>query len=503
MKIVHRYILREHAGPLVFALSALTSLLLLNFIAKRFPDLVGKGLPWSVIVEFLLLSLPFTIAMTLPMAVLVATLHAFSRFAAENEITAFKASGVSMQLLVRPVILASAVLALFMVWFNDQVLPRANHRLATLQADIARVKPTLALSEQVINEVVRGQLYLRAARIDPATNAMRDVTIYDLANRFQRRTIRADSGALGFTAGGSDLVLTLYDGHSTETAGNAPERLQRSFFKEDRLVVRGVATQLERDDVVDPTYKSDREMTVCELQDKVRERAVARDSSWARLRAAEEREIAAGRLSLEDALLAGRSAPSEPWGLANLYCALKAKWAAVKLVDAAEAAQAPSRRSDPPPPRPRNPDASPEQYESVVLQGMRYEYTSAQSGIDRYRVEIEKKFAIAAACVVFVLLGAPIALRFPRGGVGLTIGVSLGVFAVYYVGLLAGEALSDRGAVDPALAMWLANIVMGIIGVVLTVRLGSEGSTSRGSETSEWWGRVLDRWRARARKRSA
>jgi lipopolysaccharide export system permease protein len=503
VKILHRYILREHAGPLVFALSALTSLLLLNFIAKRFPDLVGKGLPWTVITEFLLLSLPFTIAMTLPMAVLVATLHAFSRFASENEITALKASGVSMQTLVRPVILAATGLALFMIWFNDQVLPRANHRLATLQADIARVKPTLALSENVINEVVRGQLYLSAARIDPATNAMRDVTIYDLANRFQRRTIRADSGALGFTAGGSDLVMTLYDGHSTETAGNAPERLQRSFFKEDRLVVRGVATQLERDEVADPTYKSDREMTVCELQSKVAERGVARDSSWVRLRAAEEREIAAGRLTQADAMLAGRDLPKEPWGLANLYCALQAKLAGVQLVQEAAAAQAPSRRPEKAPPPPRRRVESPPEYESVVLQGMRYEFTSAQSGIDRYRVEIEKKFSIAVACVVFVLLGAPIALRFPRGGVGLTIGVSLGVFAVYYVGLLAGEALSDRGTVDPALAMWLTNILMGIVGVVLTARLGSEGSTSRGSETSEWWGRLIDAWRARFKKRPA
>ena len=66
----------------------------------------------------------------------------------------------------------------------------------------------------------------------------------------------------------------------------------------------------------------------------------------------------------------------------------------------------------------------------------------AQSTIDGDSVEIEKKFAIAAACVIFVLLGAPVALRFPRGGVGLTIGVSLGVFGLYYVGLVAGEALA-------------------------------------------------------------
>ena len=134
---------------------------------------------------------------------------------------------------------------------------------------------------------------------------------------------------------------------------------------------------------------------------------------------------------------------------------------------------------------------------------MRFELSSTQSGIDRYRVEIEKKFAIAAACIVFVLLGAPIALRFPRGGVGLTIGASLGVFAIYYVGLLAGEALADRAMLDPAIAMWGTNVLLGIVGVVLTLRLGSEGSTSRGSETSEWWGRTWDAVRTRFRRRSA
>ena len=91
VKIITRYVLKEHVGPFVFALSALTSLLLLQYIARRFGDLVGKGLSWQVITEFFLLSIPFTVAMTLPMSVLVAVLYAFSRLAAENEITALKA----------------------------------------------------------------------------------------------------------------------------------------------------------------------------------------------------------------------------------------------------------------------------------------------------------------------------------------------------------------------------------------------------------------------------
>ena len=134
----------------------------------------------------------------------------------------------------------------------------------------------------------------------------------------------------------------------------------------------------------------------------------------------------------------------------------------------------------------------------VVLDGMKLELRIAQRTVDQYRVEIEKKFAIATACLIFVLLGAPIALRFPRGGVGLTIGVSLAVFGLYYVGLLGGEALADRDLIGPAVAMWSTNILLGIVGLALMARIGSEGATSRGSETLEWWNRLVDRLRRRA-----
>jgi len=519
VKIVARYILREHAGPLVFALSALTSLLLLNFVAKKFGDLVGKGLPWSVIAEFLLLSIPFTLAMTLPMAVLVATLHAFSRFAAENEITAFKASGVSMQRLVRPVILASVVLTLFMIWFNDQVLPRANHRLATLQSDIARVKPTLALQEQVINEVVPRQLFLRAGRIASGSNQMKDVTIYDLGDPTRRRTIVADSGELAFNATGEDLILTLHDGSMIELTGTDPDQLQRSFYKTDMIKVRGVAVRLDRNEDR-RSYRSDRELTVCELQARVDDAALQRDSAFVRLERAKDST--------------GTARPARPprdvGGAGGLYCRALGLVAALTgrdtvtpellepasaggLSSTAQAQLAAMQSARPPKPRPAGapPPGSREasdtevvaaapqrrQVSEIELMGMQLELDVAQNTIDQFRVEIEKKFAIATACIVFVLLGAPIALRFPRGGVGLTIGVSLAVFGVYYVGLLGGEALADRALVGPSIAMWAANALLGIIGVILTLRLGSEGSTSRGSETSEWWGRIMERVRRR------
>ena len=176
VKIITRYVLKEHIGPFVFALSALTSLLLLQYIARRFGDLVGRGLAWQTITEFFLLSIPFTLAMTLPMSVLVATLYAFSRMASENEITAFKAGGVSTRALMRPAVIAACLMSFFMLYFNDQLLPRANHQLATLQMAILRTKPTFALKSQIINTIREGSLYLRAGSIEEANIFTSSVT---------------------------------------------------------------------------------------------------------------------------------------------------------------------------------------------------------------------------------------------------------------------------------------------------------------------------------------
>ena len=115
----------------------------------------------------------------------------------------------------------------------------------------------------------------------------------------------------------------------------------------------------------------------------------------------------------------------------------------------------------------------------------------SQRSRDRYEIEINKKFSLAAACLIFVILGAPIALRFPRGGVGLVIGVSLVVFALYYVGLIGGEALANKAIIPPFWAMWGTNVLMTFAGIVLLFRMGHEENSGRGGD----WGDRIDKLR--------
>src|SRR6266702_3008945 len=264
VRTISRYLLRQHVAPLVFALAALTSLMLIQQVAKQLSGLLGKGLPPGVIAEVFVLSLPFIVAVTLPMAVLVAVLHVFTRLAGDNEMTALQAGGVSVARVVAPVLAGATGVALLSFLWNDQLLPRTNHQLRTLQVDIARKKPSLTLKEQVINEVVPGQTFLRASRIDGNTNKLKDVTLYDLGDAERRRIITADSGRMAYAAGGRDLFLTLTDGDIEEVNRTDPTQFNRTFYRTNRMRVSGVGNifiQTEHD-----TYKSDREMSTCEMR---------------------------------------------------------------------------------------------------------------------------------------------------------------------------------------------------------------------------------------------
>jgi len=119
VRLLGRYLLRQLVAPFCFALTALTSLMLLSQVAKKFGALVGKGLPWMVISEVFALSLPFIIAMTLPMAVLLAVLYTFSHLAADNEITAMRANGISVYQILAPVFIWGVGMAFFNLAFVD------------------------------------------------------------------------------------------------------------------------------------------------------------------------------------------------------------------------------------------------------------------------------------------------------------------------------------------------------------------------------------------------
>ncbi len=479
MGVLTRYLVRAHIGPFLFALSAITGLIFLNAVAQRIEGLVGKGLSWSVVSEFLVLSLPHTIALSLPMAVLVAVLYAFSDLAASNEIMAMAAGGIRPTRVLVPLFGMGLVLTGVMLFFNDQILPEANHRLKNLLVDIGRKSPTFQLREQVVNEIKTTdglyRYFLTASRIDPVTNELEDVTIFDANDPRHERTTYAARGTMAFNAAKTDLYLTLYDGVVNEVESEREGGFQRLFFQKQIVPLRGVGDELERQ--AGGTERGDREMGFRMLRDRAAEKRkeLASVHEDTRDRALEAVRIALGRPAAGDSVgareLQLRRARGQIAGLGTN--------SSVSLLSRDDVTQGVVVRT--------NTNAS--------------RAEALREAVNRYEVELHKKWAIAFACLVFTLIGPPIALRFPRGGVGLVIAASTFIFSIYWVGLIGGESLADKGLGDPIVTMWIPNVIFTLVGVLLVRKMGGALDTPRGGGHTRWrrsFGLLLPRARARA-----
>ena len=480
MRIITKYLIRAHIGPFFFAFSALTGLLFLNAIAQRMGDLVGKGLAWSVIGEFMLLSLPHTVALTLPMAILVSVLYTFSELAAANEITAMAAGGIRPLRILVPLLGVGTILAGTMLFFNDQVLPEANHRLKNLIIDISQKSPTFSLRERVINVIETedrgGSVYLQAATIDRTTSELTEVVIYDLSDPSAHRTTYAARGTMAFSDRGTDLYLTLYDGDVLEADQNRSGEFNRSEFDVQIVPLRGIGDELERRE--GGNVRSDREMSIALLRAEID----SRTEEVGRIR----------RQSLEQAqkAIAGALGYPEP-GSADIDEAESAFRGGEGPVIAPSRGQRPLNNSD-------------DLTRITALTGRQNLglLSALQSASDQFRVEIHKKYSIAFACIVFVLLGAPLGIRFPRGGIGMVIVASVAIFAVYWAGLIGGENLANKDVLTPFWAMWTADLIFLGLGIALASRMSRTSGTNRGGvlgdvlfNLSSWGRRMATRYR--------
>jgi len=477
MRLLRSHILRSIVGPFVFAWAALTGMLMLNQLSRRFGDLVGKGLPAGVIVEVLLLFIPFIVALTLPMAILVAVLYGFSQLGIDNEITAMRASGISVPQMVRPVFVTGLLLALTNFIFIDQILPRTNLRLLNLQNDISRKKPTFALKETVMNNIPGSLYVLQANRIEPGSGRMREIVIYDMSPPDGRRMIYADSGYMAFEEGGKDLVLQLYDGHAHEYKTAEPATVQVTHFSVNTINVRNIQNAFQES--FGSVGKGDREMTTCEMMDRVAasEKEVARSAVRRRILA--ENDL---RALLQLFAVPEPPAPQEDAVVPSCGAWRRLERAIGRLILPRPAeAQAGAADSAPRVTGPLRAALSTISDVSVA----RDEAAFATRDVNQFKVEIHKKFTLSIACLSFVLIGIALALRFPRGGIGLVIGASLVIFALFYVSLTAGEQLADRGVISPALAMWFPNMVVLIAGIFGLFRVNKEFGSTRGGDLGD------------------
>lgn len=435
MRLLRSYILRLHLVPFLLGFGVITFLLVMDTLFDYLDLIVNRGLPVGTVLELFALSLGFIVALSAPCGVLVAALMTFGRLSQDNEITALRASGVNLwSVLVGP-LAASFGLALLLVAFNNWVLPETNHAFANLLVDIGRMRPTVRLQEGVfINDFPGYDLLVRS--VNGRTNEMRGVTIYQMNPGAPPTTIIAKRGRLTYTPDGRTVVLELKDGEihfiPPDNDGSS-RRYRRLEFKTHVINIPGAGGMLERT-VRD--VRGNREMTAAML-------LAQRDTTQRQLEAA-----AAGRLDhLRDLGVPDAELTElHPGHVENSAGVIAQIGALLGRRDALD----------------RIADKRPELRSEIEL--WRLERDAYLKRIANLSVEVHKKFALPFACVVFVMIGAPIGMRVRRTGPAVAF-LSVLFFMFYWLCLIGGEELANRLLMPPWLGMWLPNIVLGTLGI--------------------------------------
>ncbi len=432
MYLIHRYILRAHAGPFLFSLATLMFIFLLQFVMKFIDQLVGKGLTAWLIMELVALNLSWMLVLAVPMSVLVATLMAFGELSSRNEITAMKAGGVSIYRMMAPVLFAGVLVGLVMVWFNNDVLPESNHRLKALTTDIRRKKPTIALVDGVFSQDIPG--YSLLVRKASPTGDLAGVTLYDFSNPTRNAVITASHGTITLSPDYRKILLNLREGEIHELDMQDVNAYRRVRFTRHRIAMDVEGFDFERS-ATSAFTRGDRELSAPAM--------LLVSDSLDRLRLAQTGEL--GDLLTKE-----------------MEGTLKGIWDTGGIPPAFTGSYAPSTAL-----------VKARTMGSVVATYFfRMETLERQSS--QYWVEIHKKYSIPAACVVFVLVGLPLGIMARRGGFGIAATLSLGFFVLYWAFLIGGEKLADRGILSPFLGMWAANFIIGAMGIYLTFRTGRE-----------------------------
>ncbi len=447
--ILPRYILREHLSPFCFSFTMMALLFLLDLVFRHLSRILSKGLPPTIVMEFFGLNLAWIMATVAPMAVLTATLMAFGRLAADNEITAMQAGSISLMRQAMPVFLAAAALAAGLIWFNNNLLPDFNYRARVLAMDIARKKPGVKIEPGVwCNEIPHYGLLAQVLEDNGEVMKAAALLINDNNEPELRRTISARSGLIQASPGESALAFTLFNGEIQEINLNKLEEFRRLTFTKHSLSVPMDETTF--------FYRSESDI-----------RADREKSVTAMWQETEESRDAMARLAQSINSLVGTDLKKN-FGRSFDFVADSLALAPKKSKAGFLSEQKRILRQI-----------------SDLLANLQHLQRNAQ----KLLVEIHKKYAIAVACLVFVLIGAPLGVLARRGGLATGTALSLGFFLLYWACLIGGEDLADREIVSPFMAMWPANFLTGGFGFSIFRRIATGRFAPRSLRVESWFSR--------------
>ena len=443
MRLLRRYIIKELLSPFIFSLLVIVFILFIQFLLRAIDRFLGKGIDILTILEYLFLNLAWIIALAVPMAVLIASLMTFGRLSEDNEITAMRAAGISFLKIIRPALLFGTVICLLLLYFNNSVLPEMNFRARILSGDIYRKRPVMSIDPgHFIGDLPDYGMIIGGK----TGEIMEDVRIFSKNSRNKQTSIYSKTGELKTV--GNELVLTLYDGEIHELDVKDFGEYRRIQFSKHKINIPVDDLFLMRRDT---SNRTDREMTIPMMLERKQNYQNRVDNVWKRM--GNNYFKTTGDSIVPKTLkrtLSDLSDYQEDVEQDTSFSQIQINTKTRKI--------------------------------KTLERQMTNEFNllnSYQKSINKYGVEIHKKFSLPVASILFVLLGAPLGVLARKGGFIIGMSLSFGFFLIYYLLLIGGEEMADRNIVSPEVGMWTPNVVLFLIAFYLTVRTVRERTPLR------------------------
>ena len=422
------------------ALLILLFVLLTNFLLRSLEKFLGKGLDFFLILEYIFLNMAWILALAVPMAVLVSTLMAFGRLSSDNEISAMRSVSVSYLRLLFPVLLFGSIVTLCMIYFNNQILPEMNHKARMLSSDISQKRPDLDFEVGYFIETIPEYTFLLGSRDGEAFG---DVTIFSNRKDQKQQTITAKTGTISTVNNG--VVLHLSDGIIHEYIGNEKNEYRQIYFEKYQILIPVDNMVLNRKN---SSIRGDREMTYGMMKEKIFSYKDKIITTHDRIRNRLINE--ADKLEIDLALdnKSNLSLPMVQRVIASYHLTLEES---VTEIEGGSLSRVKRRLKN-------------------LRRGIESDFSLIESytnSINKYLVELHKKFSIPFASIVFILIGAPLGMMARKSGFAVSMAFSLGFFIIYWIFLISGEEFADRGYLSPALSMWLPNLVLTPLGLFM------------------------------------
>jgi lipopolysaccharide export system permease protein len=450
MYILQRYIIRQHIGPFVFGFFVIVLVWILNLLFTRLGNMLSRGLSIGVILEFFALNLAWIIALTVPMAILMACLMAFGRMSSDYEITAMKASGVSIYQMLMPMLFIGMLLCMFLIWFNNYVLPDANHRLALLARDISKKRPTISIEPGIIyRELPNIHLLVKEVVEHENRSDIIGVLIYDRRDVRNNKVIIAKNGEIYVDEKAGLFRMTLYQCEMHELTIEKLKNYRRTTFDKLLITIPIPDMVLQRSN---SDYRSDREQSADSMRKEI--------ATNKKLLVEKNSDLNAYIISH----LQRYFSPADQHGESLQQPVIFDPHANLSSSSVLHNMQKQIRVN-----------------KNILqrIQSNRQLNEHYLIRISKLSVEVHKKYSIPFASIIFVLVGVPLGVMARRGGMAVGGGISLLFFLVYWISLIGGEELADRRIVSPFIAMWLANILVGVMGIYLVFHSAKELATFR------------------------